>query len=120
MLLIGKDTLKVLEARALMCRVMLVFFLGAGDFRGKVLRESRVKHLMVPLLPDSSWEFDDTFLPSEAAAPLVFSTNGTLEAFSVRRLPGSRTVRGLMITSGKGLFKGSIVLLFLRTRDKRQ
>ena len=47
-------------------------FLGAGDFRGKVLPESRVKHLMILLLPDSSWEFDDTFLPSEAAAPLGF------------------------------------------------
>ena len=46
---------------------------------------------------------------------LVFSTNVTLEAFSVRRRPGSRTVRGFMITSGKGLFKGSIVLLLLRT-----
>ena len=51
---------------------------------------------MVPL-PDSSWEFDDTVL--------VFSTNVTLEAFSVRRLPGSRTVRDLMITSGKCLFQ---------------
>ena len=30
-------------------------------------------------------------------------------------MPGSRTVRGLMITSGKGLFKGSVVLLLLRT-----
>ena len=47
---------------------------------------------------------------------LVFSTNVTLEAFSVRPLPGSRAVRGLTITSGKGLFKGSIVLLLLRTR----
>ena len=57
---------------------------------------------MVPRLPDSSWEFDDTFRRSEAAGPLVFSTNVTLEAFSVKRLPGSRTVRDLMITSGKG------------------
>ena len=72
MLLIGKDTLKVWEARDLICRVMLDFFLGAGDLRGKVLRESRVKHFMVLLLPDSSWEFDDTFLPSEAVAPLGF------------------------------------------------
>ena len=46
---------------------------------------------------------------------MAFSTNVTLEAFFVRRLPGSRTVRGLMITSGEGLFKGSIVLLLLRT-----
>ena len=42
MQLIGKDRLKVLEARDLICRVMLEFFLGAGDLRGKVLRESRV------------------------------------------------------------------------------
>ena len=80
------------------------------------MREIRARHLMVPLLPDSSWEFDGTFVPSEAAGPLVFSTNVTLEAFSVKRLPGSRTSRDLMITSGKGLFKGSIVLLSLRIR----
>ena len=41
--------------------------LGAGDFQGKILRESRAKHLMVLMLPDSSREFDGTFLPSEAA-----------------------------------------------------
>ena len=91
-------------------------FPGAGDFQGKVMREIRARHLMVPLLPDSSWGFDGTFVPSEAAGPLVFSTNVTLEAFSVKRLPGSRTTRDLMMTSGKGLFKGSIVLLSLRTR----
>ena len=43
---------------------------------------------LLPLLPDSSWEFDDTFASSEAAGPLVFSTNVTREAFSVKRLPG--------------------------------
>ena len=43
---------------------------------------------MVPLLPDSSWEFDDTFLPSQAAGPLVFSTNVTREAFSVKTAAG--------------------------------
>ena len=42
---------------------------------------------MVPLLPDSSWEFDDTFVPSEAAGPAVFPTNVTSKAFSVKRLP---------------------------------
>ena len=47
-------------------------FPGAGDFQGKVLREIRARHLMVPLLLDSSWEFDGTFVPSEAAGPLVF------------------------------------------------
>ena len=60
---------------------------------------------MFPLLPDSSWEFGDTFVPSEAAGPLVFSTNVTSEEFSVKRLPGSRTIRDLMIASGKGSFQ---------------
>ena len=59
---------------------------------------------MVPLLPDSSWEFGDTFVPSEAAGALVFSTNVTGGEFSVKRLPGSRTIRDLMIASGKGSF----------------
>ena len=33
------------------------FFPGAGDFRGNVLRESRARHWMLPMLPDSSSEF---------------------------------------------------------------
>ena len=37
------------------------FFPGGGDFQRNVLRESRAKHLIIPLLPNSSWEFDDTF-----------------------------------------------------------
>ena len=45
---------------------------------------------MVPLLLDSSWEFDDTLVPSEAAGPLDFSENVTRRAFSMKRLPGSR------------------------------
>ena len=57
---------------------------------------------MVPLLPDSSWEFDDTFVPSEAAGPLVFPTNVMSDAFSAKGFPGSRTIRDLMITSGRG------------------
>ena len=72
-------------------------FPGAGDSQGKVLRESRAGHLMVPLLPDSSSEFDDTFVPSEAAGPLVF-----LVKRDAGGLPGSRTIRDLMITSGDG------------------
>ena len=40
---------------------------------------------MVPLLPDSSWEFDDTFVPADAAGPLVFAAYVTSEAFSVKR-----------------------------------
>ena len=54
MLLIGKDTLKVLEARFDLNNNIGIFA-GTGDFQGKVLRESRARHLMVPLLPDSSW-----------------------------------------------------------------
>ena len=84
MLLIGKDTLKVLEARF------------------NVLRESRAGHLMVPLLPESFWECHDLFVASETAGPMVSSTNGT---FSVKRLPGSRTRRDLMTTSGRGSFQ---------------
>ena len=33
---------------------------------------------------------------------MFFSTNVTSEEFSVKRLQGSRTIRDLMITSGKG------------------
>ena len=56
---------------------------------------------MVPLSPDSSWEFHDSFVASETAGPLVFSTNVMSEAFSVRQSPGSRTIRDLMISSVK-------------------
>ena len=48
---------------------------------------------MVPLLPDKSWEFHDSFVPSERAGPLVFfffSANDIRVAFSVKRLQGSR------------------------------
>ena len=50
---------------------------------------------MVPLLPESLWEFHDSFVPSETAGPRVFSTNVMKETFSVKRLPGSRTIRDL-------------------------
>ena len=63
MLLTGKDTLKVLEARFDL-KNNIGFFPSAGDLQGKVLRESRAGHVMVPLLPDSSWEFHDSFVPS--------------------------------------------------------
>ena len=96
--------MKVLEARFGL-KNLIGIFPGAGDFQGKVLRESRAGHVIVPLLLDSSSEFDDTFVPSEAAGPPVFSTNVTREAFSVKRLAGSRTIRDLMITSGKGSFQ---------------
>ena len=45
MLLIGKDTLKVLEAR-FNPKNHVDIFLAAGDFQGKVLRESRAGHLI--------------------------------------------------------------------------
>ena len=93
-------------------------FPGAGDFQGKVLRESRAGHLMVPLLPDSPLEFHDSFVPSETAGPLVFSTKVMSEAFSVKRLPGSRTIRDLMITSGRGSFQ-RLHRTFRRLRQKK-
>ena len=36
---------------------------------------------MVPLLPDLSWEFHDSFVFLETAGPRVFSTNVMNEAF---------------------------------------
>ena len=74
MLLIGKDTLKVLEAKFGLNNNIGIFS-GAGDFEGKVLRGSRAGHLMVPLLPESFWEFHDSFVPSETTGTMVFSTN---------------------------------------------
>ena len=118
MLLIGRDTLKVMEARFDMNNIGI--FQGAGDIQGKVLRESRAGHLMVPLLPDSSLKFDDTFVPSEAAGPLVFLDNrNASEACSVKRLPGSRTIRDLMITSGKRVFCQRPHRTFRRLRQKK-
>ena len=112
MLLVGKDTLEVLEARFDL-KIILEF---------RVLEISKATccagHLMVPLLPDSSWEFDDTFVPSEAAGPLVFPTNVMSDAFSVKRLPGSRNIRDLMITSGRRACQGSIVLSDLCVRKR--
>ena len=60
---------------------------------------------MVPMLPESFWEFHDSFVPSETAGPLVFWTNVTNETYSVKRLPGSRTIRGLAIMSGRRSFQ---------------
>ena len=110
MLLIGKDTLKVLDARFDL-KKNIGIFPGAGEFEDKVLRESRAGHMMVPMLPESYWEFLDFFVPSETAGPLVFSTNVKNENFSVKRLPGSRTIRDLMVTSGRGHFLDSIGLV---------
>ena len=95
MLLIGKDKFKVLEARFDL-KNNIGIFPGPGYFEGKVLRESRAGHLMVPLLPESFWEFHDSFVPSETAGPWFFF---------VKRLPGSRTIRDLMITSVRRSFQ---------------
>ena len=51
MLLIGKDTLKVLEARFDL-KNNIGIFPGAGDFQGKVWRECRAGHLRAPLVPE--------------------------------------------------------------------
>ena len=100
MLLIGIDTLKVSEARFNL-QNNIGLFPDAGDFEGK----GRAGHLMVPLLPESFWEFHDSFVPSETTGPMVFSTNVTNETLSVKRLPGSRTIRDLTITSGRVSFQ---------------
>ena len=63
--------MKVLEARFDL-KNNIGIFPGAGDFEGKMLRESRAGHLIVPLLPESFWEFHDSFVPSETAGLLVF------------------------------------------------
>ena len=69
MLLIGKDTLKVLEAR-----FNLMNNIGIS-----------IRRLRDPLI--------------------FFSTNVMSEAFSAKRLPGSRTTKDLQITSGRGSFQ---------------
>ena len=63
-------------------------------------------------------EFHDSFVPSETAGPLVFSTNVMNETFSVKGLPGSRTIRDLMITSGRRSFQ-RLHVTFRRLRQKR-
>ena len=101
MLLIGKDSL---EARFDLVNNIGIF-LGAGDFQGKVLQESWAGDLMIPLLRDSFWEFSDQFTPSEKGGPLVLLVNVTNEVCSVRRIPGSRMLRDLMIAAGSGSFQ---------------
>ena len=83
-----------------------------------MLRESRAGHLMVPLLPESFWEFHGSFVPSDTAEPLVFSANVMNETFSVKRLPGSRTILDLMFTSGRVSFQ-RLHRAFRRLRQKR-
>ena len=95
MLLIGKDTLKVVEARFDL-KNNIGIFPGAGDLQGKVysrFHRCPIRH------------GNGSFVPSETARPFVFSTSVTNEAFSVERLQGSRTIRDQMISSGKGSFQ---------------
>ena len=53
---------------------------------------------MVPLLPDSFWEFHDSFTSWETAGLLVFLANVICEAFSAKRMSESRFIRDLLIT----------------------
>ena len=80
-----------------------------------MLRESRAGHLVVPLLPESFWDFMNLCPIGNCGTPF-FSTSAMNETFSVKRLPGSRTIRDLMITSGRGHFKDSIGLLDVYVR----
>ena len=116
MLLIGKDTLKILEARFDL-KSNIWNFPGAGDLEGQVLRESGANHLMAPLLSESFWEFPDSFASSETVEPW-FTRRMTNETFSMKRSPGSRTIRDLMITSGRRSFQ-RLHRTFRRLRQKR-
>ena len=78
MLLVGKNTFKVLQARFGL-ENKIGIFPSAGDFQGKVLRESRAGHSMVPLLPHSSWEFHDSLVPSATAGPLIMTNRSENE-----------------------------------------
>ena len=73
----------------------------------------------VPLLPDSSGEFHDSFVPSETAGPLVLSTNVMSEAFSVKRLPGSRDHKGSHDYVWKRVFSRGSNVLFDGLRQKK-
>ena len=68
-------------------------FPGAGDFQGKVLRESRAKHLMVPML-----------LIRLGSLRIQWYHRRLLD-LSSRRIPGSRIIRDLMITSVQESFQ---------------
>ena len=71
MLLAGKDTLKVLEARFDLKKKFGIF--PVLEIVIAKCCESVVRgHLRVPWLPDSSWEVHDPFVPSETAGPLGF------------------------------------------------
>ena len=101
MLLIGKDTLKVFEGR-IDLKNNIGMFPGARDFEGKVLRESRAGHLMVPLLPESFWEFHDSFVPSETAGPLVFpDENKTTTPVESRHSPNKNCEKPVLCAFGE-------------------
>ena len=78
MLLMGKDTLNVLEARFDL-KNNIGIFPDAGDLQGKVLRESRAGHLMVPLLPDSSLFRGSIVLFDACVRKTVLPVNKTLK-----------------------------------------
>ena len=78
MMLMGKDTLNVLEARFDL-KNNIGIFPDAGDLQGKVLRESRAGHLMVPLLPDSSLFRGTIVLFDACVRKTVLPVNKTLK-----------------------------------------
>ena len=57
-------------------------------------------------------------LSQQRSLDLFFLANVTNEAFSVKRLQGSRTIRNLMISPGKGSFQ-RLHRTFRRLRQKR-
>ena len=117
-LLRGKDSLKVLETRFDL-KNNIGIFSDAVDFQGKVLRESRAGHSMVPLLPEMSWEnFMIRLSHRKQLDLLFFSANVMSEAFSVLRLQGSRTIRDVMISSGERSCQ-RLHRTFRRLRQKR-
>ena len=73
MLFNGKYTLKVLEKRFDL-KNNIGIFPSAGDFESKMLRESRASHMMVPLLPESFWEFHDSDIFREAVPRITNHT----------------------------------------------
>ena len=100
MLLIGKDTLQVLEARFELKNTFMGFCPGAGGIlRTKCCEQAAQVTGWFPVLPESFWEFNGSLVPSKTVGPMVFSTNMMNETFCVKRLPRPRTIRDLMITS---------------------
>ena len=117
MLLIGKDTLKVLEARFdLKNNVGNVP--GAGDFLGK--SDARMSswtlrwHPCCPIRPGSFMIRSGHRRHRDNR----FSANVTKEEFTVRRVPGPRTVRDILIASGRWSFQ-RVHRTFRRQRQRK-